>query len=341
MEIPPWASRFVSDVHDLAVIIVSTNDRHWLRPCLRTVFEQAGELDLDVVIADNESTDGTAELIREEFPAARVVPSRNLGFGHANNRACLTCNARYILFLNPDTEILSGDLEQLVGVLDRRPEIGMASVRQITRNGAVYPTIRRFPNALTAFGEALASERWRSPRWLRERELDERCYDREVACDWMTGAFMVVRREALAGAGIFDERFFMSSEETDLAYRIKRAGWEVVHLPCMTILHHVHMGQPLGDRMEAQYAFARRQYAEKHFSPVHRRLYLSLVRWRYRIRLLASLALGRGAQSRAAARLALRTLRGAEKPPYGAPPLVAVEPAAPEAGYGDRVPSVR
>ncbi len=329
-------------MHDLAVIIVSTNDRDWLRPCLRTVFEQAGELDIDVVIADNESTDGTAELIRDDFPAARVVPSRNLGFGHANNRAALTCNARYVLFLNPDTEVLSGSLEYLVGVLDGRPEIGMASVRQITRDGAVYPTIRRFPNALRAFGEALgAGSLPRSPRWLRERELEERLYDREVACDWMTGAFMIVRREALAGAGIFDERFFMSSEETDLAYRIKQAGWQVVHLPCMTILHHVHMGQPLGDRMEAQYAFARRQYAEKHFSPVHRWLYLSAVRLRYRIRLLVSLAPGRGGQTRASARRALRTLRGAEAPPFGAPPGAAVQPAGSEARYGERLPSVR
>ena len=76
---------------------------------------------------------------------------------------------------------------------------------------------------------------------------------------------MIARAEALSGAGIFDERFFMSSEEVDLAYRIKQGGWRVVHLPQMTILHHVHMGKPLPPRMHAQYAFARRQYAEKHF----------------------------------------------------------------------------
>src|SRR5256885_10266036 len=147
-------------MHDLAVIIVSTNDREWLTPCLRSVYERAGDLDIDVVVADNESTDGTRELIRDEFPAARVVTSRNRGFGHANNRAAMTCNARYLLFLNPDTEILDGTLEQLVRTLDRRPEIGLAGVRQLTADGTVYPTMRRFPNALRALGEALGSERF-------------------------------------------------------------------------------------------------------------------------------------------------------------------------------------
>lgn len=312
-------------MHDLAIIVVSTNDRQWLEPCLRTVYLRAGDLDLDVVVADNESTDGTAQLIGDEFPAARVVPCRNRGFGHANNRAALTCNARYLLFLNPDTEILEGTLEELVRTLDRRPEIGLAGVRQVTADGVLYPTVRRFPNVLTAFGEAFGAGRFaRSPAWLRERVLDERVYGDEVPCDWMTGSFMVCRREALLGAGLFDERFFMSSEETDLAYRIKQAGWQVVHLPQLAILHHVHMGKPLGRRMEAQYAFARRQYADKHFSPVHRAAYLSMVRLRYRVRSLVAPLRSGGGEARKNARAALRTLRGAEPPPFGDPPVAAV-----------------
>lgn len=315
-----------SGMHDLAVIVVSTNDSEWLTPCLSSVYARAGDLALDVVVADNESTDGTAELIRDEFPAARVVRCRNRGFGHANNRAVMTCDARYVLFLNPDTEIREGTLSALISNLDGRPEIGLASVRQVTPNGAVYPTIRRFPNALRAAGEAIGSERFpRSLGWLGPRVLDTNLYDREVDCDWLTGAFMVVRKEALLAAGVFDERFFMSSEEVDLAYRIKQAGWRVVHLPQLTILHHVHMGKPLGERMEAQYAFARRQYAEKHFSPVHRAIYMSAVKARYRLRLMLGLLPGADPYRRNCSRRALRTLRGIEPPPYGAPSLRAVE----------------
>lgn len=312
-------------MHDLAVIVVSTNDSEWLQPCLSTLYEHAGAIDLDVVVADNESTDGTAELIRDEFPAARVVPSCNRGFGHANNRAAMTCDARYVLFLNPDTEFLSGNLEGLVSYLDERPDIGLASVIQLTPDGSVYPTIRRFPNALRAAGEAIGSERLpRALGWLGPRVLDRSLYTREVDCDWLTGAFMVVRTEALRGAGLFDERFFMSSEEVDLALRIKQAGWRVVHLPQATILHHVHMGKPLGERMEAQYAFARQQYAEKHFSAAHRVVFMSIVKAKYRSRLLLGLMPGGDEYRRVCSRRALRTLSGAEPPPYGTPPGQAV-----------------
>src|SRR4051794_10479431 len=104
---------------DLAIIIVSTNEAHWLRPCLATVFDHAGDITLDIVVADNESTDGTRELVEHEFPRARVVRCKNLGFSHANNRGWLTCNARYALFLNPDTQILDGTFAELVALMDQ------------------------------------------------------------------------------------------------------------------------------------------------------------------------------------------------------------------------------
>jgi N-acetylglucosaminyl-diphospho-decaprenol L-rhamnosyltransferase len=314
-----------SGVQDLAVITVSTNDVEWLRPCLSSVYRQAGELDLDVVIADNESTDGSAELVAEEFSAARVVRCRNRGFGHANNRALMTCDARYVLFLNPDTELLDGTLAELVALMDARPEIGLASVRQVTADGALFPTIRRFPSVRGALGEAIASERLpRALGWLGPRELDMSTYEREVDCDWLTGAFMLVRTEALLGSGIFDERFFMSSEEVDLALRIRQAGWRAVHLPQMVILHHVHMGKPLGERMEAQYAYGRRQYARKHFTVGHRLVYMGLVRAGLIARLLVGSLPGQDPYRRTAARRALRTLSGALPPPYGEPPPSAV-----------------
>jgi N-acetylglucosaminyl-diphospho-decaprenol L-rhamnosyltransferase len=167
-------------VHDLAVIVVSTNEAHWLGPALRTVFEHAGGIELDVVVADNASTDGTRELVEREFPAARVVACENHGFAHANNRAWMTTDARYALFLNPDTEIVSGTFAELVAAMDERPGVGLAGVKQLTGDGALFPTIRRFPNGMRALGEALGSERWPvHPAWGGERELDLALYDEE------------------------------------------------------------------------------------------------------------------------------------------------------------------
>src|SRR5439155_3310674 len=121
--------------------------------------------------------DGTRGLVERGFPFVRVVTCANRGFAHANNCALITCDARYVLFLNPDTEILEGTFEQLIGVLDARPELGAVGVRQLTPEGDVYPTARRFPNALRVLGDALGAERLpRRPGWLGERELDLRRY---------------------------------------------------------------------------------------------------------------------------------------------------------------------
>jgi N-acetylglucosaminyl-diphospho-decaprenol L-rhamnosyltransferase len=257
-------------MHDVAVIIVSTNEGRWLEPCLTTVFERAGSIDLEVVVVDNDSTDGTRDIVLRGFPGARVVWSENRGFSHANNRGVMTTDARYVLFLNPDTEVVAGTLQELVEALDERPSVGLAGVRQITADGELFPTIRRFPNAVRAYAEALSSEKFPfRAGWLGERELDVAVYEREVECDWTSGSFMIARREALESSGLLDERFFIYSEETDLCYRMKRAGWAVRHLPLMTIVHHADKAG-INPKMDAQNAFTRLQYARKHFSPAHR-----------------------------------------------------------------------
>src|SRR4051812_6167176 len=109
-------------MHDVAVIIVSTNEAEWLRACLPTVFARAEGVDVDVVVVDNGAGDGTRELVEREFPRARVVASENHGFPHANNRALMTTDARYVLFLNPDTEIVDGTLADLAARMDAQPE---------------------------------------------------------------------------------------------------------------------------------------------------------------------------------------------------------------------------
>ena len=314
---------------DLAVIIVSTNEASWLRPCLSTLFAHLGELRADVVVADNRSTDGTRELVEREFPEARVVTCDNYGFGHANNRALLTTNARYVVFLNPDTEIREGSFEELVARMDASPRLGLAGVKQITPDGRLFPTIRRFPNALRALFQALGSERYPlRASWLGERELDLSLYERELDCDWTSGSFMLARREALESAGFFDERFFIYSEETDLCLRIKRAGWDIRHLPLMIVLHHADKAG-VNPRMASQDAFARKQYSRKHLSPAHRSAYLGALALGYAVRIIApgrdrEATSGRRSESRAA----LSVMLGLREPPFGTPPKVAVAPRA-------------
>ncbi len=308
-------------------MIVSTNESHWLERCLSTVFEHAGGASLDVIVVDNASTDGTREFVESRFPQARVVSSPNRGFAHGNNRGLERARARYSLLLNPDTEVIEGTFGELIQLLDARPEVGVAGVCQVKGDGTLCRSIHRFPTLTRALGEALVSERWPvHPAWAGERELNPDAYKHECECDWPTGSFILVRREALLSVGLLDERFFLQCEEPDLCLRVKRAGWQVRYLPQMTIVHHSEKAgvQP---RMVAQDTYARKQYARKHFSRAYGDLYLAARGLRHLVR---SAGRGGGAERtarREGARRALLTLTGRIEPPFGPPPATAIEPS--------------
>jgi GT2 family glycosyltransferase len=303
----------------LAIVIVSHNCAPWLAPCLRSVFAHAGDVPLDVVVIDNASDDDSAELVRREFPQVRVLEGPNRGFAYGNNTGVLATGAPFVLFLNPDTEVIDGTFGELVQALRARPRVGLAGCRQLTPEGDVHPTIRRFPTPMRALFEALGSERFPfRASWLGERELDPARYEQDTACDWTSGSFMAARREALLAAGLMDERFFIYCEEPDLCRRIKGAGWEVRHLPVMTIVHHAGKSG-WNARLAAQDAYARRQYVEKHCSRPGARLALAALALGLAVR--AALA---ERQHRAACRAALRTLVGRTPPPFGPPPTTAV-----------------
>ena len=190
---------------DLTIVIVSFNDGPWLEPCLRSVYAHSAGVDLDVVVVDN-GDDGARELVDARFPTARVLRTSNKGFANANNVALAEIHSRYVLLLNPDTEVIGGELADLVASLDARPEVGLAGVVQVDSQGELLPTIRYFPTVRRVLGDAFAAERWRArPRWLGERELDPHRYERETLCDWTSGSFMVIRREALLSAGLLDD----------------------------------------------------------------------------------------------------------------------------------------
>lgn len=325
---------------DLAIIVVSANNGCWLERCLSSVFAHAGGATLDVVVVDNASTDGTRAIVESGFPDARIVDSPNHGFAYGNNRGLEHTDARFVLLLNPDTEIVGGTFRQLIDLLDARPQVGLAGVRQLTADGTVWPTIRRFPSVTRALGEALFSERWPiSPAWSGERVLDRRAYGREQECDWTSGSFMLIRREALLSAGLLDERFFIYSEEADLCLRLKRAGWQVRHLPQMTIVHHAGKGgvQP---QMIAQDAYARKQYARKHFGPAYGALYLSALGVRHLLRAVGARSTDPDADARReGATRALRTLLGRDEPPFRAPPPTALAPLAAASASGAHGPA--
>lgn len=302
-------------MHDVCVIIVSHNGKRWLDGALSSLYASAGGIDLDVVVVDNGS-DGSAAYVEEHFPHARTITCANRGFGAANNEGLATADARYVLFLNPDTEFLSGSLAELTAVMDRRPGVGLVGVRQVGGGGELAPSMRRFPSTMNMVAEALAVEKMPLVRrFFGERVLNPHRYDRESPCDWTSGSFMFVRSKALRGCGGFDERFFLYSEETDLCWRLRSASWAIVHLPVVTI-RHFESERSASPLMEAQSAYARLQFARKHFSRV------SPYRWamalRYVLRAGLPTVRGHNQRRREAGRAALAAIID-EMPPIAAP----------------------
>jgi GT2 family glycosyltransferase len=304
-------------VHDLAIVLVAHHSDRWLRSCLESVLRHTGECSIDVVVVNN-ADDDAEEIVARGFPSVRLIRCENHGFAHANNRGIVTCDARYILLLNVDTEVVSGTFAELVEALDARQAVGVAGVRQVGPDGTVHPSVRRFPSAVRALCEAVGFERLPfHPTWSGERELQLSLYEDELACDWTSGSFLALRREALQGIGLMDERYFLYSEEPDLCLRAKRAGWEVRHLPVMTIIHHAGKAG-VDARLSAQDAYSRIQFARKFFSVPHRHAYAAALAVGYGLRAAAP-GTSRTA-GRRAARSALRTLVGLDGPPFGPPP---------------------
>ena len=310
---------------DLAVIIVSHNSAQWLARCLSSVYARSGGLELDVVVVDSGSTDETVDLVRREFRDARVVATENRGFASANNRGLAVVDAEWVLFLNPDTQILSGTFADLIRAVRAHPTVGLAGVKQLDENGVLDPTMRRFPSVVRSLSSSLGGERLPfHASWAGERVLELELYDRETRCDWTVGSFMLVRRAALDDVGGMDERFFLYSEETDFCRRIHQAGWYVIHLPQMTILHE---SSPTAShpRLNAQMAFARRQYMAKHFSAARRMAGIAALGLGYGLRSLRPGRAPDAGRRRASSRTALTTLLGLTQPPFGYPSTSSAE----------------
>jgi GT2 family glycosyltransferase len=240
---------------DLSIVIVSWNVQDLLRRCLESIHgskvvlvsEAAAnhdgtpqEFGLEIIVVDNGSEDGSPEMVREDFPSVCLIANQdNRGFPTANNQGIAVAAGRYVLLLNPDTEIVDDALAKLVRFADQHPRVGMIGPQLLNPDGSVQSSRRRFPNLATAFFESTWLESY-APRYILDQYyiLDEPD-DATQDVDWVTGAAMLARREAIEEVGLLDEGFFMYSEELDWCRRFRDAGWRVVYLPTAQIVHYV------------------------------------------------------------------------------------------------------
>lgn len=227
---------------DVSIIIVSYNVREKLDACLRSIdaWKVSSSLHSEVIVVDNASTDGTAAFIAERFPAVRLIAEQsNRGFAAGCNIGLRRAVGRTLVLLNPDTELGGDAIDALHRFLTTNIDVGVVGPRLVYPDGSTQPSRRRFPGFLTGLLEStLIQDIWRDNAILRRYYVADRPDDETQDVDWLVGACLAVRREAILEAGLLDERFFMYSEEVEWCHRIKSAGWRVVYLPEATVVHH-------------------------------------------------------------------------------------------------------
>jgi len=224
---------------DVSVVIVNWNTRDVLRDCLASVYTNTKNIRFEVIVIDNASSDGSAEMVRGEFPHVILLMNpRNLGFATANNQGMSVANGRYVLLLNSDTILLDNAIEKTMAFADSHAQAGIVGCRVLNPDKSLQPTCFMFPSVLNMFLWATyLSKVFATSRFFgRERMIWWHRDDvREV--DVATGCFMLVRSQAIEQVGLLDERFFMYGEETDWCCRFKKAGWRILFTPDAEIIH--------------------------------------------------------------------------------------------------------
>ena len=224
----------------LSVIIVNYNVKFYLEQCLESVRRASKGMQAEVIVADNLSTDGSVDYLRQRFPEVTFIENgENVGFARANNRAIRQSKGKYVLLLNPDTIVGEDTLAGLVDFMEAHPEAGGAGAYMLNTNGTFAPESRRgLPTPFVAFCKmtGLAALMPKSRRFGRYymRYLDE---NQVNEIEVISGACMMLRREAIDKVGLLDEDFFMYGEDIDLSYRVMKGGYKNYFVP-VRMLHY-------------------------------------------------------------------------------------------------------
>ena len=235
----PFQSSASSVALDASIIVVSFNTCDLLRTCLQAVLAEAAALSIEVIVVENGSSDGSAQMVKQEFPSVILLRSEvNLGFGAANNLALNRARGRYFILLNSDAFFAPGALALAIRHMDDTPNCALGGCRLVSPDGSSQPSARCFHSLLTdAF--VLTGLAARFPKSRLFGRFDRTWADELMPSlvDWVPGAFSIIRPQALKHVGLFDPAFFLYYEEVDLCLRMKKAGLKVWYWPDIVVTH--------------------------------------------------------------------------------------------------------
>lgn len=248
----------------LSIVIVTYNSAAHIDACLRSIVEQGAKVDHDIVVVDNASTDHTVAAVRARWSGVRVIEAgNNIGFAAANNLGIRQTFAPLLLLLNPDTIVPAGSIDALVAVIDRRPDVGVAGPKLVDAHGRAELSWGRMLSPWAEMRQQIVT-RWAESLTRREREVE-----------WVSGACMLVRREAADAAGLMDERYFMYAEDVDFCAAVRSHGWKVLFTPAAHVIHLRGQSRATASAPTEQ-AYRRSQIA---FYEKHHPRWVAWLRW--------------------------------------------------------------
>jgi N-acetylglucosaminyl-diphospho-decaprenol L-rhamnosyltransferase len=221
---------------DVTVVVVNYNTARLLDPMFAALEAGRGTLQLQVIVVDNASRDGSADILRTRHPSVDLIENlTNVGFARANNQAIPRVRGRYVLLLNTDAFVSHDTLQKTVDFMDAHPRCGVLGVRLVGRTGALQPSCRYFPTPWNVFLASTGLGRFFS----NTRLVDDMSWDHAVEreCDWVPGCYYLVRREVIEQVGLFDPRYFLYYEEIDHCRAVRNAGWSVIYYPFTQVMH--------------------------------------------------------------------------------------------------------
>src|SRR5579862_738101 len=263
--------------HDVSVVVVSYNALPWLERCLGSIRGR------ETIVVDHGSTDGSVELVRERFPDVRLVEQPNLGMGAGNNAGMRRANGRYFFLLNSDAWVEGDAIDRLVAFADDHPDAAVVGPRLLNPDGTLQRSARGFPTVWRLATEYLFLRKLAPrSRLLNPLYAGDFRHDEARKVEWLSGAALLVRREAADAVGLFDEAFFMFSEEADWMYRFREAGWSVWFDPGAEVVHvggASHGGRLYVENLRGQLRFLAKHQGAREAERA-RRLLLFAVRLR-------------------------------------------------------------
>jgi GT2 family glycosyltransferase len=256
---------------ELSIVIVSWNVRSLLQRALRSIKQTwSPDSELEIIVVDNGSSDGTVEMITTDFPDVRLIANKhNAGFTGGNNQGIRASRGRYILLLNPDTEVKDRALQAMTTYIESHPHTGLVGPQLRNPDGTIQSSRRQFPTIPILFLESTRLQFLAPQLILTQYYLQDRSDAITQSVDWVTGAAMMVRRDVIEDVGYLDESFFMYSEELDWCRRIKSAGWDIVYYPAAEIIHYE--GKSSEQVLPARHIYfesSKVRYAEKYHGAI-------------------------------------------------------------------------